>query len=76
MQTATLLSESERIPVGFVDTSMGGLSVEAYIPGGIVEEDNELVEFLKRVGRYATTENYNTSGDGISLSFRAYGTKR
>lgn len=62
VQTATLLSESERIPVGFVDTSMGGLSVEAYIPGGIVEEDNELVEFLKRVGRYATTENYNTSG--------------
>ena len=62
VQTATLLSESERVPVGFVDTSMGGLSVEAYIPGGIVEEDNELVEFLKRVGRYATIENYNTSG--------------
>lgn len=62
VQTATLLAERGGVPVGFVQTAMGGLSVETYMRRESVEEDPELVGFLKRAGKYVTIEDYNTVG--------------
>ena len=62
VQTATLLSEKQKIPVGAVHASMGGLSVEAYIPREKLEADKEVLEFTKRVGRYNSLEDYNAAG--------------
>lgn len=45
VMTAVRLYEKTRIPVGFVDTSMGGLSVESYLPREDAEGDGELLEF-------------------------------
>ena len=63
VMTAVRLYEKTRIPVGFVDTSMGGLSVESYLPREDAEGDGELLEFLKRAGRYVTAEAYNRCGE-------------
>ena len=62
VQTGTLLWERSGVPIGFVQTAIGGLSVEAYLRRESVEKDEELVEFLKRVGRYASAEEYNRAG--------------
>ncbi len=62
VQTAVLLAERENIPVGFVHTAMGGLSAEAYLRRELAESDVELLDFLKRAGRYVTIEDYNTVG--------------
>lgn len=62
VQTGTLLWERSGVPIGFVQTAMGGLSVEAYLSRESVERDEELVEFLKRVGRYTSAEEYNRAG--------------
>ena len=59
---AALLCERAGVPVGIIDTSMGGLSVEAYLPREYAEENRELLSFLKRVGRYDAAETYNTAG--------------
>ena len=63
VMTAVRLYEKTRIPVGFVDTSMGGLSVESYLPREDAEGDGELLEFLKRAGRYVSAEAYNRCGE-------------
>lgn len=63
VMTAFRLYEKTRIPVGFVDTSMGGLSVESYLPREDAEGDGELLEFLKRAGRYVSAEAYNRCGE-------------
>lgn len=60
---ATLLSERNHVPVGFVQTAMGGLSIEAYLRREDVERDPELVSFLKRVGRFQNKEEYNRAGE-------------
>ncbi len=62
VQTATLLSEKQGIPVGFVQTAMGGLSVETYAPRAAVEENEKLVANLKAVGRYVSIEDFNQVG--------------
>lgn len=62
VQTAVLLAEKRGVPIGVVHTSMGGLSVESYIPRQALEADPVLLEFTKRVGRYQTIEEYNHVG--------------
>lgn len=62
VETAVLLAEKTGVPVGVVHTSMGGLSIESYIKRESIEENEELVAFLKRVERYHSPENYNTAG--------------
>lgn len=62
VMTAVLLSESAGVPVGMVDTSMGGLSVEAYLPRECAEGDAEVLAFLKRADRYVDRESYNKCG--------------
>ncbi len=62
VMTAVMLSENAGVPVGMVDTSMGGLSVEAYLPRECLEEDAELLSFLKRTDRYVDRESYNKCG--------------
>lgn len=62
VQTATLLSETKKIPIGVVHTAMGGLSVEAYLRRELVEADEDLTTFLRKVGRYNALENYNQAG--------------
>ena len=63
VMSAVLLYERTGIPVGFVDTSMGGLSVESYLPRAIVESESEIKDFLIRSGRYVAEEKYNQSGE-------------
>ena len=60
---AASLYASTGIPVGMVDTSMGGLSVEAYLPREYAEQDAVLLEYLQNSGRYIGIEEYNTWGD-------------
>lgn len=62
VQTATLLSEKEGIPVAFVQTAMGGLSVDAYVPREAIEADEEVVRLLKEEERYIPLEKYNQVG--------------
>ena len=60
---AVLLYERTGIPVGIVDTSMGGLSVESYLPREIAEEEADLKSFLLRSGRYVAISEYNRCGE-------------
>lgn len=59
---AVFLAEKSKVPVGMVDTSMGGLSVEAYLPREYVESDAELKEYLKKTDRYVSEAEYNRCG--------------
>lgn len=46
--------EGKEIPLGFIDTSIGGSAIEAWLPLPIT--DGELKESLIRVGRYTTED--------------------
>ena len=59
---ASFVSERKGIPVGIVQTAMGGLSAETYCSRKTAETDADLIAFLKRMGRYCTAEDYNHSG--------------
>lgn len=63
VMAAVYLSERARVPVGMVDTSMGGLSVEAYLPREYAESDAELKEYLERTGRYVPADAFNSCGE-------------
>ena len=63
VMSAVLLYENSGIPVGIIDTSMGGLSVESYLPREAAEEDADLKNFLVRAGRYVAISEYNRSGE-------------
>ena len=63
VMTATFLAEKKKIPVGVVHASMGGLSIETYLPREEVEALPEEVEFLKQAGRYISVEDYNRNGE-------------
>ncbi len=63
VMSAVLLYERTGMPVGIVDTSMGGLSVESYLPREIAEEDADLKNFLLRAGRYVALSEYNRCGE-------------
>ncbi len=52
------------IPVGFVNSSVGGTLIEPWLPRFAFEENEELSEYLKSMGRYPTPENWNTRGEG------------
>jgi len=59
---AILAAEKKGIPIGVVHTSMGGLSIESYIPHDLFEEMPDVKEFAVKVGRYQTKEEYNNVG--------------
>ncbi len=61
VQAAVTLSERQKIPIAFVQTAMGGLSVDTYLPRQAVESDEILLSRLKEGGRYVTIDDYNTS---------------
>ena len=67
VMAAVYLSERARVPVGMVDTSMGGLSVEAYLPREYAESDAELKEYLERTGRYVPADAFNSCGERLHL---------
>jgi len=60
--SATIISEKKKIPVGFVQTAMGGLGIEAYLKRETAENDPDLIEVLKEAGRYIAVEDYNKAG--------------
>jgi hypothetical protein len=73
---AVLTAEKKGVPVGVVHTSMGGLSVESYIPRDIFDEEPEVKEFAKKVGRYQTKEEWNNvGGRNYTQSFGVYNEK-
>ncbi|MBQ8427974.1 MAG: hypothetical protein IJX18_01825, partial [Clostridia bacterium] len=73
---AVLAAEKKGIPVGVVHTSMGGLSVESYIPRDLFDEEPEVLAFTKKVGRYQTKEDWNNvGGRNYTQSFGVYNEK-
>lgn len=59
---ARALWEKKQVPIAFVQTAMGGLSIESYLKRETAERDETLLAFLKRVGRYQSLAEYNRAG--------------
>lgn len=62
VMTATLLAERKDVPVGVIHASVGGLSIDSYIPRDVFERYPEEVAFQKEVGRYSDKANWNQCG--------------
>ena len=62
VMTATLVAEQKNIPVGVIHASVGGLSLDTYIPRDVFEQYPEEVAFQKKVGRYSDQTNWNQCG--------------
>ncbi len=62
VMTATLVAEQKDIPVGVIHASVGGLSLDAYIPRDIFEMYPKEVAFQEKVGRYSNKSNWNQCG--------------
>ena len=58
------LSERVDVPVGFVHTAMGGVSIDTYLSRPAVNADETVREYLKRYGKLIAEEQYNTFGTG------------
>ena len=56
-------SNKKDIPVGFVNSSQGGTLIEPWLPREAFEEDKEIEEYLKKIDRYPTEENWNNRGE-------------
>ena len=57
-------STDHEIPVGFVNSSVGGTRLEPWLPRFAFEEDEAITEYLKKLDRYPTEENWNQQGEG------------
>ncbi|MCI8412573.1 MAG: hypothetical protein HFE47_00540 [Clostridia bacterium] len=67
VMTAVLHSERTGVPTGVVIASMGGLSVETYVPREYVEQDEKWKAFCESVGRYVSEKDYNHKG-GVNFT--------
>lgn len=60
---ASELLEKLQVPVGMVDTAMGGTTIEAWLPRTSIEQSTDLKAHLQASGRYLDIENMNTLGE-------------
>lgn len=52
------------VPVGFVNSSVGGTLIEPWLPRFAYEDDKFLTEYLREMNRYPEIFSWNTRGDG------------
>jgi len=52
------------IPVGFVNSSVGGTLIEPWLPRFAYENNSELTEYLKSMNRYPELSSWNARGEG------------
>ena len=52
------------IPVGFVNSSVGGTLIEPWLPRSAYENSVELTEYLRSMNRYPELQTWNARGDG------------
>ncbi len=50
--TAIELFEKTGAPVAMVNTALGGVSIDTYIPRDVADEDERIVGYLKKIGKY------------------------
>lgn len=62
VQLAVYLWQRTGVPIGIVNASMGGLSVESYLRRKTAEGNEELLGRLKAEGRYVGHDKWNRSG--------------
>ncbi|MBR2460075.1 MAG: hypothetical protein IKB34_02435 [Clostridia bacterium] len=62
----TLLNsvEGSTIPVGFVNSSVGGTLIEPWLPRAAYENNKEISDYLHAMNRYPDVSSWNTKGDG------------
>ncbi|MBQ9115978.1 MAG: hypothetical protein IJY04_03055 [Clostridia bacterium] len=59
-----LNSTDSSIPVGFVNSSVGGTLIEPWLPREAYENNAELTEYLRSMNRYPDIESWNARGEG------------
>lgn len=52
------------VPVGFVNSSVGGTLIEPWLPRSAYENDAEITEYLRSMNRYPELQNWNARGEG------------
>ena len=59
LSAAVRYTERTGIPVGIINVSVGGLSIDAYLRREILEADEIIMRHLKSSGRYVPKEEFN-----------------
>lgn len=57
-----LNSKGKDIPVGFLNSSVGGTPIEAWLPKEVCEDDEQINAYLKKTGKYPDKETWNKKG--------------
>lgn len=60
---ASELLENLQVPVGMMDTAMGGTTIEAWLPRTSIEKSIDLKAHLQAHGRYLDMQNMNALGE-------------
>ena len=59
---ASEIMEKLQVPVGMINTAMGGTTIEAWLPRGSIENNSGLKAHLRSKGRYLSPQEMNTLG--------------
>ena len=60
---AVKLSKNVNYPIAFICTSMGGVSIDSYLPYDICKENEEIYGYLSKTGKFIENkDDYNTFG--------------
>lgn len=61
--TAIELYEKTGIPIAMVNTALGGVSIDTYMPRDVADTDDRLVSYLKKINKYIPENGeYNVYG--------------
>lgn len=55
-----LTQAGKEVPVGFLNVSVGGTAIEAWLPRGSVMDGGEIQSYIDKIGRLPTEEKFNT----------------
>lgn len=59
---AELLSEKRPYPIGIVSTSVGGISIDAFLPSEAIEGEEALKSYLMKSGKWPREKDWNKKG--------------
>lgn len=57
----------KEIPIGFLNVSIGGTTIDAWLPREAIMDGGEVERFIEKIGRLPTKEKFNTHG-GINYT--------
>ncbi len=57
-----LVESGKEIPLGFLNVSVGGSAIEAWLPREAIMDGGEIQRFIEKIGRLPTKEKFNTHG--------------